>query len=106
MCGAKGHGFLAVLIWNKVSILTILVWNKVWFVRSSLELAAHYGSCFIVWSFKLETLYSFVSNQESTFILSWSNLIIEKRMNIAFNIRELIIRQVWNRVSHFLSNLK
>ena len=31
MCGAKGYGFLAVLVWM-VSILIILVWNRVWFV--------------------------------------------------------------------------
>ena len=30
--------FLAVLVWNRVSISTILVWNRVWFVHSSLEL--------------------------------------------------------------------
>ena len=38
ICGAKGYGFLAVLVWNRVSILTILVWNRAWFVNSSLEL--------------------------------------------------------------------
>ena len=38
MCGAKRYGFLAVLVWNMVSISTILVLNKVWFVHSSLEL--------------------------------------------------------------------
>ena len=38
MCGAKRYGFLAVLVWNMVSISTILVWNEVWFVHSSLEL--------------------------------------------------------------------
>ena len=65
---AKGYGFLAVLAWM-VSSLIILVWNRVWFVHSSLELVgtypisttAHYATCFIVWNFKLETLYSFVS---------------------------------------------
>ena len=30
--------FLAVLVWNRVSISTILVWNGVRFVHSSLEL--------------------------------------------------------------------
>ena len=29
MSGAKGYGFLAVLVWNRVSISTNLVWNKV-----------------------------------------------------------------------------
>ena len=38
MCGAERYGFLAVLVWNMVSISTILVWNEVWFVHSSLEL--------------------------------------------------------------------
>ena len=38
MCRAKGYGFLAVSVWNRVSISTILVWNMVWFVHSSLEL--------------------------------------------------------------------
>ena len=38
MCGAKGYGFLAVLVWNRESISTILVWKRVWFVHSSLEL--------------------------------------------------------------------
>ena len=50
MRGAKGYVFLAGL-----------VLNRVWFVHSSLELVAHYATCFIVWNFKLETLYSFVS---------------------------------------------
>ena len=36
--GAKGYGILAVLVWNRVSILTNLVWNRVWFVHSRLEL--------------------------------------------------------------------
>ena len=31
------------------------------FNASSLGLVAHYATCFIVWNFKLETLYSFVS---------------------------------------------
>ena len=35
MCGAKGYGFLAVLVWNRVSISTILVWNRLWFEHSS-----------------------------------------------------------------------
>ena len=35
---AKGYGFLAVLVWNRVSISTILVWNGVGFVHRSLEL--------------------------------------------------------------------
>ena len=38
MCRAKGMFFLAVLVWNSVSIWTIVVWNRVWFVHSSLEL--------------------------------------------------------------------
>ena len=38
MCRAKGMVFLAVLVWNRVSISTIVVWNRVWFVHSSLEL--------------------------------------------------------------------
>ena len=38
MCRAKGYGFLAVLVWNRVSISTILVWNRVSFVHSRLEL--------------------------------------------------------------------
>ena len=38
MFGPKGYGFLPVLVWNRVSILTSLVWNRVWFVHSSLEL--------------------------------------------------------------------
>ena len=38
MCRAKGYDFLAVLVWNRISILTIFVWNRVWFVHSSLEL--------------------------------------------------------------------
>ena len=29
MCGAKGYGLLAVLVWNEVSISTTLVWNGV-----------------------------------------------------------------------------
>ena len=36
--GDIGYGFLAVLVWNRVSISTILVWNRVSFVHSSLEL--------------------------------------------------------------------
>ena len=42
ICGAKGYGFLAVLVWNRVSISTILVWNRVWFVHSSLELCVFF----------------------------------------------------------------
>ena len=38
-CDAKEYGFLAILVWNRVPILTILVWNRVSFVHSSLELA-------------------------------------------------------------------
>ena len=38
MSGVKGYSFLAVLVWNRVSVSTILVWNRVWFVHSSLEL--------------------------------------------------------------------
>ena len=30
--GAKGYGFWAFLVWNRVQILTILVWNRVRFV--------------------------------------------------------------------------
>jgi len=38
MCGPKAHGFLAVLVINRVLILAILVINRVWFLHSSLEL--------------------------------------------------------------------
>ena len=46
------YGFLAVLVWNRVSTSTILVWNGVWFVHSSLELGmflrrtSHF---FVIW---------------------------------------------------------
>ena len=43
MCRAEGYYFLAVLVWNRVSIiLTIFVWNRVWFVDSSLESGMFY----------------------------------------------------------------
>ena len=42
MCGAKGYGFLAVLVRNRISVLTILALNRVWFV--SLEEASS-SSC-------------------------------------------------------------
>ena len=80
MCDARGFGFLAVLVWNKVSILIILVWNRYGFVHSSLELEVHYAPCFIVWNIKLETLYSFVSH----LIKAYKHC--------------LIIRQVWSQV--------
>ena len=38
MCGAKGYGFLAVLVWNRVSISTIFLWNRVRFSTLGLEL--------------------------------------------------------------------
>ena len=40
MCVLKGleYGFLAILVINKVLILTILVIDRVWFLHSSLEL--------------------------------------------------------------------
>ena len=52
MCRAKGLGFLAVLVWNRVSILTIVVWNRVWFVQCSLELGMFFRRIsyfFIIW---------------------------------------------------------
>ena len=52
MCCARGYGFLAVLVWNRVSILTILVWNSIWFVHSSLELGTFFrwiSFFFIIW---------------------------------------------------------
>ena len=51
MCGAKEFSFLAVLVWNRVSISTILVWNRVWFVHSSLELGVFFRRSyfFIIW---------------------------------------------------------
>ena len=52
MCYAKGCGFLAVLVWNRVSISTILVWNRVWFVHSSFELGMfirRISYFFIIW---------------------------------------------------------
>ena len=82
MCGAKGYGFFsAVLVRNRVSILTILVRNRVWFVHSSLELAifldettslsgmysafmrAHFSfaTCLIAWNFKRKLFYNFES---------------------------------------------
>ena len=39
VCCAKGYGLLAILVWNRVPILTILVRNRLWFVHSSLELS-------------------------------------------------------------------
>ena len=38
MCGAKGYGFSAVLVINRVWILTSLVIERVWFLCFSLEL--------------------------------------------------------------------
>ena len=51
MCGAKGYGFLAVLVWNRISTSTILVWNRVWFVHSSLELGMFFRRSYfcIIW---------------------------------------------------------
>ena len=46
------YGFLAVLVWNRVSISTILVWNRVWFVHSSLELGMFLrrtSHLFVIW---------------------------------------------------------
>ena len=39
-CDSKGHGFLAVFVINRVSIMigAILVSNRVWFLQSSLEM--------------------------------------------------------------------
>ena len=51
MCSTKGYVFLAILVWNRVSILTILGWNRVWFGHSSLELGMFFGRSyfFIIW---------------------------------------------------------
>ena len=38
MCGPEGYGFSAVLVINRVSILTILVIEQVWFLCFYLEL--------------------------------------------------------------------
>ena len=38
MCGAKGYGFSAVLVINRVWILISLVIERVWFLCFSLEL--------------------------------------------------------------------
>ena len=38
MCGAKGYGFSAVLVINRVWILTSLVIERVWFLCFSLKL--------------------------------------------------------------------
>ena len=38
MCGPKVHGFVAVLVINRVSVLVILVSNRVWFLHSSIDL--------------------------------------------------------------------
>ena len=38
MCDPKGYGFAAVLVINRVSILTILVIEQVWFLGFCLEL--------------------------------------------------------------------
>ena len=38
MCGAKGYSFSAVLVINRVWILTSLVIERVWFLCFSLEL--------------------------------------------------------------------
>ena len=42
MCGAKGYGFSAVLVLNRVAILAILVRNRIWFLHSCLELGIFY----------------------------------------------------------------
>ena len=51
MCSTKGYVFLAILVWNRVSILTILGWNRVWFGHSSLELGMFFERSyfFIIW---------------------------------------------------------
>ena len=43
------YGFLAVLVWNRVSISTILVWNRVWFVLELGIVFRRTSHFFIIW---------------------------------------------------------
>ena len=77
MCGAKGYGFSAVLVINRVWILTSLVIERVWFLCFSLE------------------LNMFLEDAPFQFIITMITRSI-KALNNAFNIGlnwKLIIRQ-------------
>ena len=47
MWGTKGYGFRAILVWNRVWILTILVCNRVRFVRYGLQLGMVFRRSYI-----------------------------------------------------------
>ena len=97
MCGAKGYGLLAFLVWNRVSISTILVWKGVWFVHSSLELGIFLEEATSS-SFSDETISLLMSvRQPCTCRNSLSRAPVTHRGPGL---------QVWNRVSNFWSGVK
>lgn len=56
----KGHGFEAVLLWNRVQTLIILVWNRVRFVHSGLARSLEEEAFIIVsWEKRFNKLREF-----------------------------------------------
>ena len=97
MCGAKGYGFLAVLLWNRESISTILVWKRVWFVHSGLELGIFLEEA---------TSSSFVDKTISLLMSVRQPCTCRNSLSRAPVTRPGPGLQVWNRISNFWSGVK
>ena len=110
MCRAKEYVFLAVLVWNRVSISTILVWNRVWsrenevwFVHSSLEfciyaLYTRISFFFIVWQkdhFPFNVHANYRVRAVTACHALWSSAGLQ---GFRSEIGCQIFDQVWNRV--------
>ena len=88
ICGPKGYGFLAVLVWNRASIVTILVWNRVWFMHSSLKLGMFFRRSYFL-------IIRRSGRQQKPFSNCYANRVTAK-------IGRLL---VWNRVSNFFGQV-
>ena len=101
MCRAKGYVFLAVLVWNRVSISTILVWNRVWFVHSNLELGMFFRRIsyfFITWRwdcFPFSVYANYRVHAVTTCDVLWSCAGLQ---GFGSEIEYQIFDQVWDRV--------
>ena len=97
MCSTKGYVFLAILVWNRVSILTILGWNRVWFGHSSLELGMFFGRSyfFIIWRYD-HFHFNVYTNRVRAITachMLWSHAGLQ---GFRFEMRYQIFDQVWN----------
>ena len=96
MCRAKGYVYLAILVWNRVSVSTILVWNRVLFGLGMFFRRISYF--FIIWRSDHFPFNVYANHRVRAATACHSLRSRAGHQGFRFETGYQIFDQVWNRV--------